>query len=374
MNIFLFEWKKLFFSRRFLFTLVILGIIIIGFFLRNFVFQELVIEEQEQQITTYTQEAQKFLNGLQLQVTNNPEDDVSAEQLKLLWRALESLYELRPLISSEDWQLRLQTENAFLLALLEYKESGGDFSLNSSEIMHKVAFNKKLLEHGIKPEPENYSVALPNFLKQMTSLYVNLGAILILLLLIGDILTSEFEQGSIKFLYTQPLKKTSILHSKWITAGLAYLLITFVLYFVSWIIGLLFGKDGTFAYPVMMEHLGSYKFITIGQYIQWSLLGTTVSALLVISICLYISLITKHSIITLFTTIVLLVGGYFAMQVIPWDVKSWFNPFQFVFAGVTVQTDGELWYQGIPVILLLTFVIYFFSLLSINKVIIKNGR
>ena len=47
MRLFIFELKKLVFSRRSLFTLALLAALIIGLFLRNIVFQELVIEEQD---------------------------------------------------------------------------------------------------------------------------------------------------------------------------------------------------------------------------------------------------------------------------------------------------------------------------------------
>lgn len=372
MRLFIFELKKLVFSRRSLFTLALLAALIIGLFFRNMVFQELVIEEQDKRVVEYTQETQKILRGLVAQVNKDPGDSITAEQMKYLGSALNPLYEWKPLIKSEDWQARLRAENEFFLLLQAYKEAGGDFSLNLKEIRRTIAWNDNLLMQGIQPEPENYSIALPNFMKQVTDFFVNFGAILILLLLVGDILTSEFEQRSIQFLYTQPLKKTAILHSKWFSAVVVYLVVTLFLYLTAWLVGLLFGKTGTSLYPVMLETKGSFDFITIGQYIQWSLIGTTITSLFVISVCFIISLITKHSMVTLLATMALLVGGFFAMQVVPWDAQSWFDPFQFVFAGFTVQKVGALWYQSVPIVLLLAAILYMFSLLKINNTRVNN--
>lgn len=355
-----------------MYALAILGFLIIGLFTRNIAFQDLVMEEQDRVVLEYTQEAQEHLRGLQIQVDKNPEDSVSAERMGHLGGALNALYAWRPLIKSDDWPARLQAENEFLFSLMSYKTAGGEFSLNSTEMQRSLAMNDHLMTQGIKPEPENYSIALSNFMKQVTALYVNIGAILILLLLIGDILTAEFEQGSIQFLYTQPLKKTAILHAKWVSAGVVYIFVTLFVYLITWLVGLLNGNSGTFSYPVMMENEGGLEFITIGQYILWSLIGTTITAFLVISVCLFISLITKHSMVTLLTTVILLVGGFFAMQVLPWYEKAWFDPFQFVFAGISVQKVGALWYQSVPIVLLLTFTIYMFSLLKINKTGLNN--
>lgn len=355
-----------------MYTLAILAFLIIGFFFRNIAFQELVMEEQDRLVLEYTQEAQEHLKGLQIQVNKDPEDSVSAERMRQLGGALNALYVWRPLIKSDDWLARLQAENEFLNSLMSYKTAGGEFSLNSTEIERSLAWNDHLMTQGIKPEPENYSITLTNFMKQVTALYVNIGGILILLLLIGDILTAEFEQGSIQFLYTQPVKKTAILHAKWVSAGIVYILVTLFIYLITWLVGLLFGNAGTFSYPVMMETEANFEFITIGQYILWSLLGTTITAFLVISVCLFISLISKHSMVTLLTTVTLLVGGFFAMQASPWNGKSWVDPFQFVFAGISVQKVGALWFQSVPIVLLLAFLIYLFSLLKINRTRLNN--
>ena len=160
MSIFLFELKKILFSKRFLIMLALLVVLIIGLFIRNYVFLDLVIEAEDEKAIAYTREAQANLRTLKETVQANPEDTKSEEQLKNLSVALNALYEWRPLIKSEDWKARLTEQNALLSALLLYKENGGDFSLTMSEMKRMIASNEHHLATGIHPQPDNYSITL----------------------------------------------------------------------------------------------------------------------------------------------------------------------------------------------------------------------
>lgn len=358
-----FELKKLIFSKRFFYTIVLLSALVIGLFVRNVAFQELMIEEQGKQVVVYTQEAQSLLRGLNKQVEMDPKDTESAEQLKHLSRALNALYEWKPLITSTDWQARLQFEIDFLSSMLAYKSAGGEFSMNSTEMERSFALNENLLAKGIEPELENYSTAVPNFMYQITDLYVNLGAILLLLIIAGDLLTSEFEQRSIQFLFTQPVKKSAILHSKWISMVLVYLLVTAFLFGLTWLITSLFGKPGTFAYPVQGTR-DSSTFISIDTYVGSSLIGTSVTILFVISLILTISLWIKHSMASLLITLLLLIGGYFIFG----SITEGLNPFAYVFAGNTLKEQGYL--QNIPLVISggLAIVLYLVALVRMKNI------
>ncbi|WP_107942890.1 ABC transporter permease subunit [Metasolibacillus fluoroglycofenilyticus] len=360
MRLFIFEVKKILFSRRFLYTFAILLFVGVGLFFRNFAMQDLALEEEVKRVTAYTQEAQSILRVLQ----KSPESGQTDEQIQHLAKALNLLYEWAPLVKSTDWEKRLQIENDFLQTLTLYKEAGGDFSIQNSAIEPTILFNEQLLSQGIEPTFENYSTNLPNYIKQVATLYINIGAIVLLLLVVGDLLTLEFEQGSIRLLYTQPIRKTAILHAKWATTVVTYLLLTLGLFGITWGVGYLFGQVGSFAYPIFVEVDGIISFITIRDYIIWGLLSTTIVILLAISILLLLSLFIKNSIVTLLITISILLIGFFTMQI---GVVNWLNPFLYVFAGLSIQQVGTSWYQSIPITLLLAIIIYILALLRIQR-------
>ena len=367
MSTFSFELKKVLFSKRFLYTLLVLAAVIIGVFIRNVMFTDLVKEQEEERVMTYTQEVQKNLREINIIIENDPQNEIKVEQYKQLGMALNAAYEWDQLVTSEDWRATLAKKREFLAALLVYKENGGEFSITSSEIRREVASADHHLAVDIRPESEQYSTALPNFMKLVTSVYVNLGAIILLLLVVGDSLTSEFEQRSIQFLYTQPLKKSAIIHAKYGTALVAYVLVTAVTYLVTWLLGTVFGEVGTFQYPVMLSDEETYQFITISEYIQWSLIGMSAMVVMVIALNFFISVMAKHSIVTLLVTVVLVVGGFFALQPIHSDVLNWVNPFAFVFAGMTVLKVDELWVQSVPIIIVFAAVLYMFSLFKMKR-------
>ncbi len=369
MTLFLFELKKIIFSRRFQYLSAIILLLIGALYVRNILFQDLLIKEQQKQVDISTREVQSHLRAFVLQQEKDSENMILSERITHLSTALDALYEWKPLLQSEDWQARLQTENTFLTALLSYKETGGEFSLSTPEMERTLAWNDQLLRQGIEPSPENYGTSLPNFMKQITDIYVNIGAIVLLLLLIGDLLTIEFEQGSIRFLYTQPVKKSAILHAKSLTAITIYLFVTAAIFIFTWLLGLTIGKPGSFSYPVMIDKGDSFTFIPIFQYIQWSLSGTSCIILLVIPLCMLISLYAKNAIITLLSVMVIIIGGYFSMQAVSWSGQPWIDPFHLLFTGRTIQTISGLWIYSVPITLLLALLIYLFALLKMKRTV-----
>lgn len=367
MSTFSFELKKILFSKRFIYTVLVLVAVITGVFVRNILFTDLVEEKEKEQVTTYTQEVQKYLSELKYYVDYEPDNEEKIELYKQLGAALNAIYEWDQTISSEDWRVTLTKKREFLSALLVYKENKGEFSIASSEIKRLIASAEHHLAVGIRPESEQYSTALPNFMKLVTSVYVNLGAIILLLLIVGDSLTSEFEQRSIQFLYTQPLKKGAIIHAKYGTALVVYVIVTALTYLLTWLLGMFFGKVGTFQYPVMFSNQDTYKFITISEYIQWSLIGMSVMIVMVIALNLFFSVMMKHTIVTLLVTLFLLVVGFFALQPITTNIINWVNPFAFTFAGMNVLKVDDLWVQSVPIIIILAVIFYMFTLFKIKR-------
>ena len=158
-----------------------------------------------------------------------------------------------PILKTDDWESKLTLQNEILMQTVEYKEEGGDHPLSYKEISHTLALNQKLLDEGIMPEHETYSIAWPNFMKQVVDLFISLGALIIILLLIGETLSSEFENHLINLLFTQPLKKTQIIMSKFWSSVILYLFTTVILLASTMVIGFVFGEKGTFNYPLLIE-------------------------------------------------------------------------------------------------------------------------
>jgi ABC-2 type transport system permease protein len=368
MKMFQFELRKIFFNKRFLFMLLFLIIGISLLFARNYIFQETIIKEREQQIISNIQKGQKVINQYQTILVQKPNDQDTKELLVMMSDMVDTLYETRLAFAAKDWKQELEKENQFLTDVLAFKAAGGEIALLNEEIYRTVAMNKQFLTSNIPPEHGSYSIALPNFMKQVVDILANFGAIIIILIIVGDMLTIEFEQRSINFLYTQPLKKSTIIHSKFWSAFFVYCLVLICSLGTTFGIGALLGNPGTFSYPVLVEQGNEFTFLTIGEYLIFSLTSTTVIALLVIALCLFISLIFKHSIATLLILTTILIGGYLLVGRLTSPSIEWYNPFQYVFTKETLITVGHNWYKGITSTLSFALLCYLLALLRIRTV------
>lgn len=368
MRLFQFELKKIVFSKRFLYIMAFVILCIGALFLRNHIFQATIQQEREEYILSAMREGQKNISQLELTIENNPKDEVAKEKIIRMEEIINTLFDMRKAFHASDWQQELRIENLFLAQLQDYKAMGGEFSYLSEDIKRTLAYNTKHIATNIAPEHETYSTALPNFMKQIIDIIVNFGIIAVVLILVGDSLTTEFEQRSIQFLYTQPLKKSAIIRSKFWSAVIIYGVVTLCSLVTAWGVALLFGKQGTFLYPILIEENGIFSFMTITEYGIAALTSVTVIILFVISLCLIVSLLFKNTIVSLLTVLILLIGGYALFAQLSFSNIEWLNPFEYVLAKETIHKVGYDWYKGIGVTLTAAFLCYIISLLRIRFV------
>ncbi|MCU9614934.1 ABC transporter permease subunit [Caldibacillus lycopersici] len=366
MKLLVFELRKIIFDKKFLYLTIFLFAGIAILFLRNMLFDSYIEKEEQQKIDSYvlTNQSNKRLLERTLEVDPNNEE---LQQLKTINdQMLETLFELRSIRSLDDWQTRLMLENEFFQMAAEYKNAGGDHPLSFEEIEKTIALNQKLLQENIKPEHPTYTTALPNFLMIVTNLFINLGAISLLLLFVGDIVSSEFENRSIYFLYTQPLNKIAIFTSKWISSIFVYLFIIFILYGTAIILPLLFGDKGTFQYPILLEKNQEIRFITMKDYLIQSFIIVSIIILVVVNVCMFYSLYFKNTLGSLFALSGTLFAGY-AVTFIPWKFLFWLNPFQYLLGESRIlDQNNSLWYQGIAAGVVLSLLMYLLSLQKIK--------
>ena len=368
MRLFQFELKKIVFGKRFLYLIAFLILCIGALFLRNYIFQVTIEQEREEHILSAIRECQQNISQLQLTIAKDPGDEIAKEKIARIEEIVNTLFDVRKAIQAGDWHQELQNENLFLTQLEDYKAMGGEFSYLDEDIKRTIATNTQHLVKNIVPEHESYSTALPNFMKQIIDIFVNFGVIVVLLILVGDILTKEFERRSIKFLYTQPFKKSAIIRSKFWIAVAIYSAVTLCSLATAGGVSLLFGEQGTFSYPVLIEENGIFSFMTIADYIVASLTSATAIVLFFIALSFVVSLLFKHTITSLLTILVLLLGGYAIFDQLSFSNIEWLNPFQYVLTKETISEIGYDWYKGIGITLAAAFLCYLISFVSIRFV------
>lgn len=335
-------------------------------FARNVGFQELIEKEERKIIDDRLSNNYNNSKNHAAILDEDPDNKEERELEQLNTEMVDYLYEIRA-VEKEDWQTKLRLENEYLLTAKEYKDEGGDYRVTYEEISYSLALNEKLLEENIPPEHDTFSLAMPNFMKVIVNFYITFGAFIIIIILIGEMMSGEFETNSINLLFTQPMKRTDIITSKFFSAIIIYVLTTVIILVATALIGGIFGENGTFNYPMVIQKNNSLVYITIAEYMTQSIVVVSVTVLLIIVLYLLYSLLFKHTLGTLFVMLATLLGGYGLTWFIPWSGFAWINPFQYLLPQeVILVQNNQLWSQGIPITILVSLILLALSLQKIK--------
>ena len=336
-------------------------------FIRNITFQSQIEKEERMQIASMLETAYGFTTMHRVALDNDPDNEEEKQLLLLNSNNLDILYDMRSMVTSENDLQKLQLENDLYTGIEEYMVAGGEPLLPPKEMEHRTLLNDKLMEENIKPQHDRYSLALPNFMKQIVDLLLGFGAIALVILVLGDKLSYEYENRTIHLLFTQPFNKQRIITSKFFSSCMIYLLILVFILIVAAIIGGIFGEAGTFSYPLTAEKNDVIYYMTIGEYLTRALTVILATIIFIISLILFYSQLFKQTLPTLFVLVLTIGAGFLIKLFVPWEALNWFNPFQYVYGQATILFQNErVWYQGIPVLIILSILLYLFSLRKIK--------
>lgn len=368
MKFFLFELKKIAWTKKYLIIIAVLICSVAFLFIRNVFFEEFAIEQRNKEIVFFIDTSTSKNNNYNRQLEQLDGDEEIEEKKELNLLILKFANDLRSAVLEHNWEKELFVENQLVLAIRDYKATGEDYPLSESDIDYTLALNHTLLDLGIPPEYENYSTAYPNFLKQVVDVFINYGGLIIVLLLIGEILTREFENKSINLLFTLPLKRSQLIWSKFFSGALISIFAFAIIIVAGYTIGKIFGTEGSFAYPILIEKAEGFYYITILQYLFIVILLFMASLLFVISLYLFYSLILKHLLASLLALIATLAGGYQVGKLFDFPFISWVNPFQYIFPRESVlYQNKEVFFHGIPVTIVLMLLFLIVSSFKIQK-------
>ncbi|GEM_PF-3216337 len=368
MTLFWFELKKLLFSKKTLAVLAVLAVFVILLFVRNLAFQSQVEKAERQAIDAQVRTSQANGRTHIMMLEKDPEDEKQKELQAVNLEIRDPLYDLAANFSYDKWQHNLNVQNDILKTTLAYKELGGESPLSVKEIERTIAQNNEFLERGIRPEHSAYSIALPNFLQQIATLWMYGGGLLLVILLAGDILSSEYESQSVNLLFTQPIRKAHWLLSKLGAACIAYILALFTALLAAAAASFFFGDDGSFHYPLLIEKDGAPAFANLGIQLTEGLVITSILALFVISLILLYSLYVKKTLPVLAAVLGTLGAGYGLTKLFGAYIPSWLNPFLNLFPGDLLQLqNGRAWYEALPVTLVIAVILLMVAVREVRK-------
>ena len=143
-------------------------------------------------------------------------------------------------------------------------------------------------------------------MKSILNIFLGFSGTILFTLLIGDILATEFEKGTIKLLFTQRIKRQKVMNAKLIIALFGSLSLIVMLSLIAFLIGSLLSGTGSGEYPVLIHNGGNeIVFIDLISFILQSFMLYAFVLLLVISIIFLLSILSNSVILTTSIAIIL---------------------------------------------------------------------
>lgn len=369
MKLLKFELKKNFRKKKFIILFLIVSLVVVGLFIRNALMQEKIVENATLSLNLHYQETSKLVGLFSEKLKYNPKDDKFRASYDNAVKMNDDIKDLQNAFKNRDWSLIPQIEGDFLKRVTTHLQLGNDYhSLQGNELEQRIQKNALLLKEHLPYEDENYSLDMPIFMKQTSTLLISLLGILTMVFIMGDQLSEEFENQTIKTLYTQPLSKWRILLSKYASMMIVSIFILVILFILCATLPFFFGgKAWSFSYPQLIQFSNGFSYITTSEYLIKLTLIYVVAISFSFSLVLLVSVIFKNRFGTILASILTFLCGITLTN----QVKSWQtiqNPFYFFHFTELIERPkypGVIW--SIWILFAYSFILIILCLLVQGK-------
>ncbi|PEY37085.1 ABC transporter permease [Bacillus cereus] len=200
----------------------------------------------------------------------------------------------------DDWKTSLIEENA----LLQVEKESLKLPIEKIENEKKLLLNNYYIDSNIKPTNNAWFFTIG----QSTNFLIAIS--ILTLIIAGEIVASEFQSGTIKFLLTRTATRTQVYFSKYISAllfGFFLIVITFLLSILF--SGILLGFDGINGdYLFVKDH--AVQKTSVLQALIGSLLFKTPYLIIVATLAFMISAAFKSSTFSIVFSLLVAIAGF----------------------------------------------------------------
>ncbi len=217
---------------------------------------------------------------------------------------------------SANWKQALLSQNAQAEATLSNPHTYLP-PIDRSRIKAQMAINTYDIAHNLPPGHQDAWVFT------IGALSVGQIGVVFVTVLAGDIVAGEFAGGTIKALLTQPVHRTRIILSKYVSVMLVTLAM-FVLVLVSSIVigGIFFGFKGVGEPLVFVNAKQMVTQMTTGSYVLLGYALALISGVMIVTIAFMISAVFRSSALAIALSIITLFVGVTLVQLLSsftWD-------------------------------------------------------
>lgn len=306
-----FEWKKTWRNRRkHLIILIVISLVVCLSFIANVMMERLYHASEIETIEYTLDSIDEAINELTINQDSPEIAEVNQGYLKeknILEKQLKA-------ILADDWHSSLTAKVEYDEHILHLIRTG---KLIGGEpiglIENRLLLNQELLNRNIPPSSPDYATNGFYNVKNGLGIFIGFIGIAIFLFLVGDILSNEFEKGTIKLLFAEPISKLSVISAKYIVAITKSLFILLIIVISAFGIGTIFSGIGSYQYPVMIQTVDGSKFLDLWLFlIQSSLFFVFVIAFILLLQFLF-SILTRNNLLATGLTIIVSTLFYISM-------------------------------------------------------------
>lgn len=337
-----FEWKKLFRMKIFFFFMCVTILLIIGLFVRNYAYQDIIASERIEHFKHHTSEisSQLATDQKDLEDIGEQADPHLIESIEAGRSLHEKLFELITALEDDEQLDALQIENRVYELALNYQSLGKHYPMSAADMEYETMLNEDLLMKELPKENLTSSIQLAVFMKQVSQYALSTFVFLILLIIVGIPVLKEFDDHTIKLTYVLPISSKQMILSKWISlcvAGISWLIVTFV---TSFTVAKLFGyaEKGSLDYPFFTEDM---TLISASEYLQQVMIMSIFYLCMLMGLFIFLSFLIKNSYIVYIVASILFIGNYIVLQS---DLSYAWLPWNYQEMDLLIlQTDSFSW-------------------------------
>lgn len=363
-----FEILKAYRQKKLLVIFLLLLLVVGGLFYRNTLIQEELGKMAMEEVLPHTDTGVALQKDYDMKVEEvgmTPSVQEGYDNMKAMNTAIR---EWESAIHYKRWDDIPLFKKQFYETILQQNSYGFPYGdLQGVELEKEVELTNRLVELELPYGEDIYPLSTSNFMYATSSSFLGLYGILLLVLLFGDTVTSEFQHNTIRTLNTQTLTQFRILGSK---LGLMMAISIFVwigMGTLSFAAAFLFGTTGSFQYPVIQLTENSFTIIPIYQAIVQHGLLFLMVLLFVFCLLLFVSVIMRKLFSTLVVLLLIMITGIFTEAQFPILQTKW-NPFFYFQIEKIIERPYVIGgYPSLSILVIYSFILFILCWYFVRK-------
>lgn len=271
-------------------------------------------------------------------------DEVPAV-LSLLNSGLKQIDSFYNSLSKDDWREKVSARLSYLQVLEELKRLDLPIPEKFSEIdlASEIEKDKFFLKENIKPDSDIYGYSGIGYANYISGYLFSIFGVFFLCLLFFDLYRQEYENNTIRLVYTLPLERLKIIKTKMRLSFLVYMSSVLILLGMALLAGSIYWKSfGTIGYPVVLTIEKRISSLPTYLYFFINLALFSLFILLILHMIKHVSITGKGMSGTFLTTAGITIIPCILTNTLDLPIPyAYFNPFYFSQVDETTKRAFE---------------------------------